>query len=518
MTSLSKSELWTRMQEYYNNIGPGAWENEVVPLQISSNKTLANGYANLIISHINDYLATNPDNDNSEPFYIIEVGSGHGKFSHYLIKTLNNLLSTYNLNPNTCKYIMTDIAEKNIESWESHPALNQWKDKSILDFALYNAMEDTSIHLKHTNLTITAGSLSKPVFVVCNYLFDSLAHDAFQVRDHQLFEAKIDLSSAGTWEKYLESAEMKFSYDPVSTDYYDDPDLNNILKHYQQELDNSSFLIPISGIQCIKNIQKFTNQHVMLLIADKGQSEIELFDELSDPDIDKHGAISLMVNFDGLRRYFEAKQGTGLLMPNKSSNFQVACFTTINLANMPHTRHAFQQSFSGATPQDLISLCYHDDEFRADFHDLDEMLAILNLNLWDPSIFYDIHEDLLCQIEDNEIDVEQERCLIDGAKLVADFYYKLEKSQDLPFAIAGLYYTLDCYNDAIPFYMQSIKEFGKNPDNCYNLALCYQEADKLDLAKQYAKYALQCDADYSPARELINELEQELDLVSSPNT
>ena len=73
MSSLSKSALWSKMQEYYNNIGPEAWQDELVPLQISSNKHLAYDYAKIIVAQINDWYNSHPTLDKTleEPFHII---------------------------------------------------------------------------------------------------------------------------------------------------------------------------------------------------------------------------------------------------------------------------------------------------------------------------------------------------------------------------------------------------------------------------------------------------------------
>jgi hypothetical protein len=95
MSSLSKSLLWSKLEEYYNNIGPEAWSDEVVPMQISTNKSLALAYANIILGHINDWFAANKE-ITTEPFHIIEIGAGHGKFSFYIVKALEELFQIYN--------------------------------------------------------------------------------------------------------------------------------------------------------------------------------------------------------------------------------------------------------------------------------------------------------------------------------------------------------------------------------------------------------------------------------------
>ncbi len=506
MTSLSKSALWIKMQEYYHNIGPQAWEDELVPLQISSNKNLALSYANIITAQILDWYTQNPSSDKIEPFYIIEIGTGHGKFGFYVLKCLSEQLATYSLPASLIKLVMTDVAAKNIASWDQHPAFQPFVKSGNLDYALFNAMSDQQINLQHSKTTIQPKSLNKPVFMLCNYLFDSLSHDAFQVRDHKLHEVQIKISSEADWEEYFAQAKFSYEYIPVSTDYYADPVLNKILAHYEHELNDATFMIPVGGIDCIKTVQQFSKQHMVLLLADKGQAAPDLFDDLAEPDISVHGSVSLMVNFDALRQYFVENQGHALSMPNQSVDFQVACYVTKPGFPIPNTIHAFNQTLTGASPQDIINLCYIEDEVNTNFKTLDQLLAILNLTLWDPNIFYDMNDTLIDLIEETEITVEQDKALLYGAKLAWQYFFKLEKTQDIPFALASLYYALDEYELAADFYQLSIKEFGANAENLYNMAITYQALDQFEKARDFAQQALKADDKYSAARELLSEL------------
>lgn len=494
------------MQEYYHNIGPEAWEDELVPLQISSNKNLAFAYANIIVAQINDWYRAHTKTAHEEPFYILEIGAGHGKLGFYVLKYLQEQMANYDLPFALIKYIMTDIAPKNMQSWLAHPAFKPWVESGSLDFALFNAMSDKQIVLQHSGATLKQGTLQKPIFMVCNYLFDSLSHDAFQVRKHKLHEVQIKISSDADWADYFAKAKFSYEYVPVDTNYYADPDLNKILQHYCEKLDNGTFMIPVGGIDCINSVQQFTKEHLILLLADKGQASIAFFDDLDEPDIDIHGSISLMVNFDALKQYFTNRNGTALLMPNLSVDFQVACFSTSPAETMLHTKNAFIQAMSGASPQDIVNLCYVDDEVNENFKNLDQLLAILNLTLWDPNTFYDFHEMILDRVELEEITVEQDQALLTGCKHVWDYFFKLEKSQDLPFALGGVYYALDEYELALNFFKLSIEQFGENAENLYNLAITYQALDCDSDAMQFAKLALKADPNYAEAKDLLAEL------------
>ena len=83
---LSKSWLWDMQHEFFEREGINAWVNQV-PFYITSNPYIANSYANIIIRFMQDRVKRGSYNP-LEPFYIIELGAGSGKFSFYIIKRL----------------------------------------------------------------------------------------------------------------------------------------------------------------------------------------------------------------------------------------------------------------------------------------------------------------------------------------------------------------------------------------------------------------------------------------------
>ena len=231
-------------------------------------------------------------------------------------------------------------------------------------------------------------------------------------------------------------------------------------------------------------------------------------EDLDFPDIQVHGSISLTVNFDFIRRYIEKIGGTAITLENSATEFQVACFISKGETNLSHTKMNFANSLQGMSPQDAIHLCYQNDEPRDDFNSLDELIGLLNTVSWDPSLFYDLYEPLLTYIEDEEegINLEQEITIIENLPKVYEYFFKLERDQDLPFAIASVYYALDLFDKALYFYKLSIESFGENAENLFNLAICYQMLEQYDTSKLYANKSIELDPDYTPSLELLEEL------------
>lgn len=494
MTSLSNSILWQRMHEYYAQLGTEVWEDEVVPQQITNNTALANTYAKLIVAQIQDYILAHGTPDDDLPFYILEIGAGHGRLSFYLLENLRQAFEAFEWPQKWLKFIMTDISLKTLETWQTHHALKHFIDKGWLDIAVYNANRDTEITLAISGQKIKANSINKPLFVICNYIFDTLIQDAFQVTNHSLHEVELVIKNEchiekGDLKDYFKDAQYEFVKHPIDTNYYpENPTLNKILQAYEAECENAAFLIPLGAFQCIENLKKFTQGPLMFLVSDKGVTDKDLFEENDDPDISFHGSVSMMVNFDALRRYTELCGGKSLLMGDKGADFQVANFIFQTDYTIPNTTYAFANSLSCFSPQDLFDICYVDDEPITNFKSLESIVNILNLADWDPSIFYDYHEQIIEKLEKDDITFGVQHSILNGLERAWRYFFKLEKSQDLPFAIGSTLYHMGFNEKAIEFYNYSLAFYGKDRDTYFNLTLAYQAL-----------------GNYAKAQEMINE-------------
>lgn len=513
MTSLSNSILWQRMHEYYSQMGTEVWEDEVVPQQITNNTHLANTYAKLIIAQIQDYISAHGQPDDDSPFYVLEIGAGHGRLSFYLLENLRQAFSVFEWPKKWLKFIMTDISLKSLESWQKHHALKPFIEEGWLDIAVFNANRDHEIKLALSDQKINAKSITKPLFVICNYIFDTLIQDAFQVINHRLHQVELVIKNERQIEKgdikdYFQDAKYEFKKHPISTNYYaENPALNTILAAYEAECENAAFLMPLGAFQCIENLKKFTNGPLMFLVSDKGLTDKDLFEEDEDPDISFHGSVSMMVNFDALRRYTELCNGKCLLMGDKGADFQVASFVFQADYKIPNTSYAFANSLSCFSPQDLFDICYIDDEPITDFRSLESIVNILNLAEWDPTIFYDCHEKMIEKLENEDITFGVQHSILNGVERAWRYFFKLEKSQDLPFAIGSILYHMGFYEKAIEFYNHSLTFFGKDKDAYFNLALAYQALEDYEKAQEMINESLKI----APKDKMTVELQREIE-------
>lgn len=515
MTSLSNSILWHRMQEYYSQLGTEVWEDEIVPQQITNNTYLARNYAKLIVAQIQDYIAEHGKPVDDSPFYVLEIGAGHGRLSFYLLESLRQTFEVFEWPKAWLKFIMTDISPKNLESWKTHHALKPFMEEGWLDVAIYDANQDTEIKLAISGKIIKKNTINKPLFVICNYIFDTLPQDAFQVINHRLHEVELIIKNEkkieeGELKDYFKNARYKFVKHPVNTTYYNENlILNKILKTYEHECENAAFLMPVGAFRCIENIRKLTKGAAMFLVSDKGVAHQDLFEESENPDISFHGSVSMMVNFDALRRYTELCKGHCLQMGDKGADFQVAGFIFQENYKIPHTKYIFNNNFSCFSPQDLFDICYVDDEIIKNFRSLESIVNILNLAEWDPTIFYDYYEKIIERLENEDITDCVKYSILNGLELAWRYFFKLEKSQDVPFAIGSILYNLGFNEKAIEFYHHSLAFFGKDKGTYFNLTLAYQSLGNYVKAQEMVDESLKMAPRDKAMAKLKKEIKEE---------
>src|SRR5207248_2799729 len=150
--------------------------------------------AQLVLSFIRDWTAKNPDAKN-HPFYIMELGTGSGRFSYYFVKTLQELLQGMHMNDIKICYIMSDFTKHNIQYWEEHSALKPFIEKGLIDFAMYDMEAERPITLVKQNLRLTPEVLVNPLTLFANYIFDTISHDSFAVHEGKLYELLLSLST-----------------------------------------------------------------------------------------------------------------------------------------------------------------------------------------------------------------------------------------------------------------------------------------------------------------------------------
>src|SRR4051794_16708440 len=96
---LSQSILWKLQRNYFDREGIAAWSAGAVPHHITSSPFIADAYARVVFGFLRDCHAATAQVknssfaplDSSQPVYIVELGSGPGRFAYLFLKRFLNV-------------------------------------------------------------------------------------------------------------------------------------------------------------------------------------------------------------------------------------------------------------------------------------------------------------------------------------------------------------------------------------------------------------------------------------------
>ena len=260
--------------------------------------------------------------DLTQPVYIVELGSGSGRFAYHFLKQFFDTYRQSILATIPVKYIMTDFAQQNLDFWQSHPSLHPFVSQGLLDFAQFDIEKDSTLKLVRDDETLDSSNLKNPLIVIANYFFDSIPHDLFHIDNGELYETLITLAAPTshpdiTDTTQLEEIEISYTDSPITADgYYDDPILNGVLKDYQSRLKSTYLLLPIAALNCLSKLRQLSGDRLLFLSGDKGYSQEDSLEGRGIPTLTKHhGCFSFTVNHHAIAQYTQ-NQGGQALIPN----------------------------------------------------------------------------------------------------------------------------------------------------------------------------------------------------------
>eukprot|EP00953_Heterococcus_sp_UTEX-ZZ885_P032484 16964-Heterococcus_DN1.PRE.9 len=153
------------MMSFYDRKGVESWSQGIVPHFITCNSFIGRSYAHVLCGFLRDCMSAKSTMplDQNEPLYIIELGTGSGKFSFFMLKALLAMKDMCDFPMAKIVYVMTDFTESNFKFWADHPALKPFVDCGQLDMAIFDAVNDTTIKLSRSGVELTPESVVNPI-------------------------------------------------------------------------------------------------------------------------------------------------------------------------------------------------------------------------------------------------------------------------------------------------------------------------------------------------------------------
>ncbi len=504
---LSECLLWQMQRDYFDQQGINAWVNQV-PFYITSNPFIAKVYAKIVIRFIRDWVTKHPE-AKKHPFYILELGTGSGRFSFYALKAIHELKQEFGMDDINILYIMSDFTVHNLEYHQTHPALLPYIDKGLVDFAIYDMETDKHIHLIRSNLELDAKTLVNPLSIFANYIFDTVSQDSFSVENGKLYELKVSLSTeADNLQNNKPIDWQKITIDrhahEIHGNYYNDPQLDSLLDAYKNNLIDTSFLIPIGAIRALNILKQLTADNFFLIASDKAYSEMAALENLAHPSFAFHGSFSMMVNFHAIGNYL-LNSGGDFFPQSVRRGIKTCVFSSgFRFSELPETPHAVKEYINGFSPADYFNYHRHMTDV-VDKSDLDVLASHLQLSEWDPYIFSRMSS-RISSIEEGDSD--SIKFLTNNMHKIAENYYYMPKSDCVLFEIGVFYHSIKNYEAAQGYYKQAEQYIGENFGLLYNMALCLHHLEKNTEALTYFRRSVELDTDSKEAKEWVSYLEK----------
>ncbi len=480
-TPFAESLVWQINRDFYQQNGIAAWSDELVPHQITNSSLAATTYAELIYAFLKDLESTIAT---EKLVYILELGAGHGRLSYNILEHLDQLISDSEGCSTKYCYVLSDIVEDNLSFYSSHPKLQKYYERGVLDISYYDGTASQELLLRKSKTTITLSDLEQPIMAIANYFFDSLANELYYFEDEEIYNCSVSIDAAIDPEGRNAQElihEMKVTYHKTTAEVpdYENDIFNQILAEYSRLYSDTYILFPKIAMECLANISSLSKQGLVLLSMDKGYKKIEELAGRKKPDFVKHGSFSLWVNFHAISEFCKLSGGAAMFDANTNLSIDLAC---LRLTKASSSYPLFEQTYRKHSSQinlddinSIKSLVYK----NLSTANLTELLGLIRLNSYDSSIFITLLPSI--KVLSKDISIKQRTRLKQTISQVWSKYYAIKEDYDLSYELGGIMYDLGYYLEALDYFQISSDAFGYNIDVDYNLILCYYQLRQDDL-------------------------------------
>ncbi len=502
---LSKSIIWKLQSDFYENQGPEAWIRGIVPQYITTNPYIANLYVKTVFAYCRDIVSTEEFNKDST-IYIMELAAGVGRFTYTFLKRFLKMLEQSTLKGLKFKYLITDLAERNVEYWLAHSYLKPYFESGVLDCATFDMTKDDELSLRYSGEVLSKGNLQNPLILFANYTFDSLPQDTFYVNEGELYEGLITVTSTdapidASDHSILAGLDYEYTDKLIQANaYYEEDTLNCLLLSYKDLLNDSAFSVPIEALRCINRLRSLFNDDIVLLSSDKGYRNLSSMEQIYHPFLSKHGSISLTVNFHAMELYFNSLGGKAIHTLYDHENVTMSLFL---LSSRPHdfveTTMAFNEIIESIGPDDFYILKKAVLPHHASLTTR-ELLTFLRYTMYDSRTFLEFYNTLLSRIQDEEAFPREELVsIIDG---VRENYFPIGEEGDLCYCLGTILAYFEYDYDAIELFQTSMEFYGEDPSIHYEIALCYYNLQVFDIAIEHLEKSLLLDPGFEDSLNL----------------
>ena len=479
--AFASSLIWQLQHRYFAERGVEAWRHGEVPHYVTSNLTIANAYAEIVLALRRDRDRLFPGEQSREPLTIVELGAGSGRFAFHFLKRLAALCADAEVTPETFRYVLTDVADANLDFWHRHPCFEPLFASGVLDMARLDLTQPEPLALRVSGATIAAATLRGPLVVIANYVFDSVPQDLFRLRDGRAQQCLVSLSldaDPATLDvaETLSRLRVDYDYADLTEAPYPEPWLRRLLSDYQSTLRDTHLLFPAAGLRCLEHLAGLSRQGLLLLSADKGEHRLAALDGRVAPGLVRHGSVSLPVNYHAFTQFRARPEAVALVPDSHHNSINVIGLLSVpDAASHRETQDAYRRQVREFGPDAFYSITKHARQTIA-LMSTEDILAYLRLSRHDSHQFGRYLPRLRKLAA--EFDDAMRADVVAAIDKVWDSYFPLGEDLDLANSIAALLYDMDEFALALGFFARSIAIYGRDTGTLCNMAACHHMLDQ----------------------------------------
>ncbi|MHA7965063.1 tetratricopeptide repeat protein [Paenibacillus sp. CAU 1782] len=505
----SESPIWDINRAYYEEEGLKAWNNDQVPQFITCNPMIGTAYAEMIFGLLQDQRGKS---NHDETVRIVELGAGAGRFALHVLQELCRLIDYAGIKLPSFQYIMTDLAMNNVVAWQSHPALQPFVAQGILDFARFDAVQDTELKLSVSGETIGKGDLKQPLIIVANYFFDGIPQELLYIGEGLVYETDVFAEfpeGADSLKPSEQLRQISLSYTHRRTPEYEEESYpyRDTISIYQEQLEDSHILFPVKALACLDVLNGLSQAGYLLLTADKGDHLLDNFKFAEPPELILHGSFSVTANYHAIGHVAEMNGALSLFPPHHYRNINIGCIIQLDSPmEYVQTRLAYRRFIERFGPDDFYSLKEWVDKHLESMV-LSELLSFWRLGGYDVELFSQSSKVISSLIVD--ANDEEKSDLHQGILHMWSTFYVMQQKYGIALDAGLLLFEMDMYEESKRFLEIAIQE---DPDDVvstiyYCLTVCCFELGMDDEGLSYTRKLLELEPDHEEALALVQHFE-----------
>jgi tetratricopeptide (TPR) repeat protein len=335
-----------------------------------------------------------------------------------------------------------------------------------------------------------------------------LPQDAWILKGGVLHESRVTLTApVGAGDlgdpALLGEVDVEYEHVPVEGAPEVDADFGFLVDEYQQAIGEGAFQIPTATLACVRALARLSGGGFLLLSADKGYCREEELLRRDDPEIVRHGSISLGVDYHAVGRFVERLGGEALFPAHASRSLCFGAFLIDAPDGGAETRAAFAAAADGFGPDDWFTLKKGVEAACGEMR-LTQLCAAIRAGGGDAKLFMDVVDRLL-ELSPGASAAERRACFGLGRRLW-ELYYEIGEERDLAFYLGVWMRELGYREEAIRYFERSRALRGPRGVTAFNLAYCHLGQQRAAEALRCVEEAIAADPGLSEARALRTEI------------